>query len=241
MFVWFAETSLVATVLALVALLAGRWFRLRPVARHALWLVVLVKLVAPPVVSWPWASPLALTGYELAEVPIVAAREPSDWSDPTDSIPEADATARSDSGRTMAERWRLPDLATVGRGAIVIWGCASAALLLWQIARVIRFRRRFRWAVPAPGWLEDEARRVGRRLGVSTPEILVLPGAASPMLWFLGRPKLLVPASLVEMLGAAAWRGILRMSWPTSSAAITGSAGSSWPPGCSGGGTRCTG
>ena len=53
MLIWFAETTLIASILAAVALLGGRWRRIGPVARHALWLVVLVKLVTPPIVCWP--------------------------------------------------------------------------------------------------------------------------------------------------------------------------------------------
>src|SRR5947209_4532862 len=54
MLLWFAETALVATVLAAVAALAPRLRALGPAARHALWLVVLVKLVTPPLVRSPW-------------------------------------------------------------------------------------------------------------------------------------------------------------------------------------------
>jgi hypothetical protein len=57
---WVAETSLVASILALVALLGGRFRRLGPAARHALWLVVLVKLMTPPLVHWPWSRPWPL-------------------------------------------------------------------------------------------------------------------------------------------------------------------------------------
>jgi hypothetical protein len=67
MLVWFAETSLIAVVLAAVAMVAGRWTRLGPGARHALWLVVMIKLVTPPVVSWPWAVSLASPPPEVDE------------------------------------------------------------------------------------------------------------------------------------------------------------------------------
>ena len=43
---------LVAALLALAASAAGRWGR-RPAVTHALWLLVLAKLVTPPVVSVP--------------------------------------------------------------------------------------------------------------------------------------------------------------------------------------------
>jgi len=53
---WFAETTLVAAVLAVVAVLASRMRSVGPTVRHALWLVVLIKLMTPPLVSWPWAA-----------------------------------------------------------------------------------------------------------------------------------------------------------------------------------------
>jgi len=53
---WFAETTLVAAVLAVVAILASRLRSAGPSVRHALWLVVLIKLLTPPLVSWPWAA-----------------------------------------------------------------------------------------------------------------------------------------------------------------------------------------
>ena len=54
---WFAETTLVASGLAVVAVLAGRLRSIGPTARHVLWLVVLIKMMTPPLVSWPWAVP----------------------------------------------------------------------------------------------------------------------------------------------------------------------------------------
>jgi hypothetical protein len=31
--------------------------------RHALWLIVLIKLMTPPVVHWPWALPNPTAGF----------------------------------------------------------------------------------------------------------------------------------------------------------------------------------
>jgi beta-lactamase regulating signal transducer with metallopeptidase domain len=66
---WVVETTLVAALLALVAALAGRARRLGPAARHALWLVVLVKLMTPPLVHWPWSR----SWLPVAEAPVTAA------------------------------------------------------------------------------------------------------------------------------------------------------------------------
>jgi hypothetical protein len=69
MLVWLTETTLIAAVLAVVAALAGRWHRLGPGARHALWLVVMLKLVTPPVLSWPWAASMAWAPRGIAAPP----------------------------------------------------------------------------------------------------------------------------------------------------------------------------
>ncbi len=65
---WVVETTVIASVLALVAMIAGRIRSLAPAARHALWVVVLVKLLMPPLVSWPWPMPRlspSLTRFDL--------------------------------------------------------------------------------------------------------------------------------------------------------------------------------
>src|SRR5687767_2299457 len=52
---WTIQNLAVAAVLAGAAWALCRSGRIGPVGRHALWLVVLIKLVTPPLVSWPWA------------------------------------------------------------------------------------------------------------------------------------------------------------------------------------------
>ena len=54
---WFAETTLIAGLLAAAAALLGRRQSIGPTARHLLWLVVLIKLVMPPLVKSPWPVP----------------------------------------------------------------------------------------------------------------------------------------------------------------------------------------
>ena len=56
MLIWFAETTIVAGVLALVAIALSKSRRIAPSLRHTLWLVVLIKFVTPPIVAWPWAT-----------------------------------------------------------------------------------------------------------------------------------------------------------------------------------------
>ena len=48
---WIVENTLLAALLALLVALVSRSRRVPPVVRHGLWLVVLVKLIVPPVFS----------------------------------------------------------------------------------------------------------------------------------------------------------------------------------------------
>jgi beta-lactamase regulating signal transducer with metallopeptidase domain len=118
------------------------------------------------------------------------------------ALPKRQATAAV--GRSAAT-----SLALAGEAALWTWCIASAVFTVWQIKRILRFRRGLRLAVPAPQWILDEADCVARRVGVRAPEILVVPEPATPMLWFLGRPKLLLPGRLLNSLGPLAWRGVM--------------------------------
>ena len=57
MFSWLIVHTVTTAATAVVVAAACRWLRLGPAARHLLWLVVLVKLLTPPIICWPWALP----------------------------------------------------------------------------------------------------------------------------------------------------------------------------------------
>jgi beta-lactamase regulating signal transducer with metallopeptidase domain len=104
---------------------------------------------------------------------------------------------------------RWPDAEALYRWVLFIWLGGSLALGVAQLSRVVRFHKRMREAIPAPEWLADEAEQMGARLGVRVPEILAVPHLTTPLLWCLGRPKLLVPCRLIKSIDADSWRGIL--------------------------------
>jgi beta-lactamase regulating signal transducer with metallopeptidase domain len=60
---WATQDLVITTLLAGIVWCVCRAFRVGPVWRHALWMVVLVKLLTPPLVFWPWAvrNPLELS------------------------------------------------------------------------------------------------------------------------------------------------------------------------------------
>jgi beta-lactamase regulating signal transducer with metallopeptidase domain len=229
---WFAETTLVASGLAVVALLAGRLRSIGPTARHALWLVVLIKMMTPPLVSWPWAAPWRdlnwpITSFEEVSAPAGVAKpisletvargiEPSPPGNDdaqgvcgASPLPESELVVSAPPLPAPVLHLLLPDATTLKRWLVSMWLAVSVILGLGQASRIIRFRRRLCEAVPAPDDLVDEAEQIGWRLGVPVPEILVVPDLGTPLLWCLGRPQLLLPGRLVKTLPLDRWRGIL--------------------------------
>jgi beta-lactamase regulating signal transducer with metallopeptidase domain/polyhydroxyalkanoate synthesis regulator protein len=242
---WFAETTLIAAGLLLIAVVVSQLRSVGPTARHVLWLVVMIKLITPPLLSWPWAtsSPFSkwfITSTEdvpdLMDVPLISvscgeqceskaeliAMEPSlnhgnlgrspmegassgpprDWGWSTKSpavVPPQD-TFKSLSAA---------DLSQLAWWAVLAWLVGSAGLAVGQAIRILQFRHLLRAAIPAPDLLVCELERISERLGVPAPQVLVLPDLGTPMLWCLGRPRLLLPARLVKTLSLDRWRGIL--------------------------------
>ena len=257
---WFAQTTLIAGALAVVATLAGRWKRLGPEARHALWLVVLIKLAIPPFVAWPWsvpdawpsrvepiavpvASPTPPVGAPPAalEIPprppldpppvlgpppspeeVLASVEVAEQSRistiPDFKFPESRPEARDpDPGPPPLKSVILNPRSEIPRSGI--WTANSLLLALWLAGSVVvmarrgvkvaRLHRSLSRSGAAPGWLVEEVRAIGERVGVRPPPVLSTPSLGTPLLWCLGRPRLILPEALIKRLAADRWPGIL--------------------------------
>ncbi|MBL8793541.1 MAG: M56 family metallopeptidase, partial [Planctomycetia bacterium] len=201
----------------------------RPALAHGLWLLVLLKLVTPPFVALPVpaflerepapvvaeAPPPALPvelpatmlpDFEiellpddleyLAEVEPALEELPAPRAEtPVVAAPPAEAHAPS---RTFT----IGPYLAPALGLLWLTGSASWLLLTW--VRVRRFQRLLRHAAPATPALRSQAEQVAARLGLSRcPEVQLLPGALSPMLWGLfGPTRLLLPAELFARLDA---------------------------------------
>ena len=226
---WFAETTLVASVLAAVAALVARvrWLAPGPAARHAVWLMVMIKLVTPPLIQWPWSvpSPIAATRPDAREprsppaleVQVVETSDDSDSREGRVRLRAADSSARvkpETMPTALVPGFRLgldaiPPPRQWGAWIVVAWLCGSTVIAIHQARRIVRFRRLLIEATPAPEWLIEEAERIGLRLGVRVPAILKVPGLGTPVLWCLGRPVLLVPSTLLKSLEVGRWRSIV--------------------------------
>src|SRR5262245_58992499 len=137
------SNALVATVLAVIVAGLGRAYR-RPALIHSLWLVVLVKLVTPPVV--PVSMPVPR--FASAEAPTLPAgpeaAEPHDESDatPAEATPDLEWDAgtsrfsdppREDGTRDLiqaaTERWEPIILTLILAGALGWWSLAAVRIV----------------------------------------------------------------------------------------------------------------
>jgi beta-lactamase regulating signal transducer with metallopeptidase domain len=170
--------------LAVVALAIAR--RRRPALAHALWLLVLLKLVTPPL--WPVKLPRPQAEPQPTVVPTSAVDLPS---------PEVLAATLAAIGPEPEPfPWMEYVAAAWLGGSLLWWGLAA-----WRIRRFLRLLRQ---ACPAPEPVTARARHLAARMGLKRcPEVRVLPGQVSPLLWGLGRrPVLLLPAGLWPRLNA---------------------------------------
>ncbi|MFL5245628.1 MAG: M56 family metallopeptidase [Gemmataceae bacterium] len=244
---WLAHNTLFAALLAGIVFLACRLGRLRPAVRHALWLLVLVKLATPPLLNWPWSAP-AFWPSQLADSPTaLASAEPTsvdnnglaeaDWQAQWHNLhgereskllpgdagpdkeeflivqgsPELNASSPDAPSSTFAgleiRSWHIPRFWTWGLA--FAWAAAGMGMLTVQLVRVVHFRRLLTKAEAAPAELTDQVTELAVQLGVRTPKTRVAPGIASPMVWGLGRPTLLWPASLLNRLSPACQQAVI--------------------------------
>jgi bla regulator protein blaR1 len=194
------SNAILATMLAALVAVLSRFCR-RPAVRHALWLLVLLKLITPPLV------PIAVT-WPQSEVSEPQATEPppSAFVLPVVSEQREATAADSETYLTGTQREQAMDspLLVLRAGEVLLGIWLSGALLWWTVValRLRRFRRLLRLAQPAAADVQEQGRRLAALLGLRRcPPIVFVSAPLSPMLWALGfEPRLLVPAELWSRL-----------------------------------------
>jgi beta-lactamase regulating signal transducer with metallopeptidase domain len=169
---WVLSNVILALLLALAAWFAQRWLARHAVA-HVLWLLVLVKLVTPPLVIVPlgqspgaFACTLGLCGCDHHSPAQIFVRNALPW--------------------ILLAAWSA--------------GAGTTAWLTWR--RWARFRRLMAHARPAPAEWQSLAARLSSKLSMrGPPEILAVPGRLPPLV-VPGRfrARLLLPMDLLGQL-----------------------------------------
>ena len=194
---WIFQNVAVTAIVAGLVALACRTTRIGPVARHALWVLVLVKFLTPPLVSWPWAAPdpfgvSALDDRADARIGVTTMADPLVTSAGPD-LATAAPSAAVEIGRAGPPAARWP---ATWRWLLWIWVAGSLTLLSLEAARLARLARRVRAGRPPDHALVARVTALSSTLGLPSIPVLIVSGITSPMVWCWGRPRLLWPAEL---------------------------------------------
>ncbi len=158
---WMLQNFAVAALVGVLAWVLGRWGRLSPAARHMLWVLVLVKLLTPPLWGWPVAlgnsagsAPGGIGGGESAAVLLRsmlfsqddgaggtgrAVSAPGATTGETGTSPAASARGMNPAGGTLADGGHAAHPAEFG-ARVNPWGgvlvgaecCGGVAFLMVQ-------------------------------------------------------------------------------------------------------------
>ena len=210
---WILQHLAITAALAAAVAAACRWTRLGPVARHALWLIVLVKFVTPPLLVWPWAVPDVLG--------VLALEAPSRPSDPYPSppttlasLPLATSSERSTTdhlvrGTQRTVRAPMDVVAKMAPWALAVWIAGSVFVLAVEVARMTRLARRVRAAPPPEASIANRVVELAAAVGVAPVDVVRVDAVPAPAIWCLRRPVLLWPGSMPQDASPAAVDGLI--------------------------------
>lgn len=204
-----------------LALIAGlvTWRCGRAPLRHAIWVLVLLKFVTPPLFSLP---------VKLAVLPAavaVASTDPATTAGQSYDLPAQAVRSEADLEPAAPDRDlqvgcapAVPSSTTPISVSACPVACpppfdwASAILTAWlsgsllwlglQLVRAVRFEMLVSQRSHCPEELQSQCSELAHRLGVvRAPRVCVIDAAISPMLWGMGsRAKLLFPARLAARM-----------------------------------------
>jgi len=202
-----ASNAVLVVVLAVGVALLGRVWK-NPLCLHLLWVLVLLKLVTPPMVTVPIASsvrqvPPTSEGGLVSQRPVDHLLRLNDRA-----ISEGSAPNLGDARRGVEDQdQRIPWLVVLGW----TWSAGIVLVASLHAYRALRFRRLFQGSRPPSFAVPRMAEGIAKRLGLrQTPDIRMLPVCVSPLVWSLGgRPRVFLPAALFERLDGAAQAAIL--------------------------------
>ncbi|WP_020475084.1 M56 family metallopeptidase [Zavarzinella formosa] len=228
MIAWLLANTLTAALFAALVWTVIRFGRPAPGVRHALWLIVLFKLVSP--VEFLWSVPVAalpappledvstmvdpltlspepvygLVSEEMIEVPLGENAAPVFVREEFPVVEES--TSSKIEAVTVAKpepdrRWEW--------WVLFVWMGGGMLTVLRMTRDTWRFGRFARLAKKAPDSLVSEVAIVANGMGLRTPVVRMLAGLASPVMWCVGRPVLLWPADLEKQVSGEGRRAVI--------------------------------
>ena len=204
--------AILVSVLALLVLIVDVSVR-RPALAHWLWVLLLIKLLTPPLVplSLGFAQqpePEAVDSTRVAVTPQSQLQTPAAPPAPRPSNSAGEPAREARSYPQPVQPMVLSVAAWVPLGwplmAAVVWLSVSTIWLLSSLFFLVRAVRSLRDATPAAEPLQQRARELAGRIGIGprrAPKVWLIPGSMSPLLWAIGGcPRLLIPIDLWDRL-----------------------------------------
>ena len=210
------HNTVAALLLAAVVWIITRIVR-RPAVAHVLWLLVLLRLVAPPLFGWNCSE---LIDGDSAATSVIARdtlvdpamsgefttvnRLWSQWMNRRDRPGNASSSAASvrvDDSAASSDSL-LPSIAALIRWLPTISLAVTVVAAIIAGTRVLRFRRLLSHFDLASDSVQRMVQESAQKLGIAhTPVVRISPAAGSPFVWSVGRrPVVVVPSSLVAAL-----------------------------------------
>jgi beta-lactamase regulating signal transducer with metallopeptidase domain len=184
-----------AGVLALIVVSISRFVR-RPALIHGLWVLVLLKLLVPPV-------------FEIAVLPASWTAPAHEAAPAPSALPVSTVVVEASDGFEPAGR----ETALPSPGALLLafWVCGTLGLLSLGVWRIRTFGRLLRATTRPPRWLLEQAHGLARALGIArAPRVRMLSARVAPMLWCPpGSRELLMPAALLSRLDTEECRAVV--------------------------------
>lgn len=189
---------LLAALLAIVAWVVGRWpaVRRRPKFLYGLWLLVLVKLVAPPLVALPILLPPAVPESE----PVVWSPAPLVVPVLPDHLPTVVVPAEPPPQFQLTNSLREPRF----RMFVIVFASLAVTLTLW--VRTYFQIRRWQRLLDRTPQAEERFKRLAEgaavRMGLKRiPEIRLVDAQLTPFLWTARKKfSIVLPVTLAEQL-----------------------------------------
>lgn len=183
------HNTLFTAALAICVFWVCRLMRNPPTA-HVLWLLVLIKLVTPPIVDLPipefgWTK----SSYYVAMM---------DVSSNDSEISERGSSEAQPVGPKRTE----PNEAWRSFGSILfwVWLIGAAILVFATVYRVILFEKLLKGTLPASHRVQEMTAQVASRIGVRrVPNVRYVQSIRIPMVWCAwGAPRVLLPMEMVQ-------------------------------------------
>jgi len=201
--------TVAAFAMAVIVYGVTRIWRKPPVV-HILWLIVLLKLVTPPIIRADWLAiripaPTPASHEVVGHTPRIEMRTMGHAGATANKLTDhAGASARTEFDPEPDHILTSASLLWDQAWTVVFWlwvgGAVTCALV--AVVSVVRFERLLRAAPRAPDSLQEAVLEVAAKLGVQhPPDVRLAAWVEVPMLWCAGhRPVILLPARLISQL-----------------------------------------